>query len=510
MRLGEETLASSRKLSTLTRNGTITTAVLTGHGTTGYISKWTSATGLGDSILSDNGTTATCHGIFTSTGAITGSNLSGTNTGDETAARIRALGFFDVTNDGSGSGLDADLLDGHDTSYFATSGSVPVGANPTGTIGLSTVNGSAATFLRSDAAPPLSVAITPTWTNVHTFSSQDVHQAGISLGIAGTATSGRINSAVTTAAGAIGIYLKPTNTLTGSDRWVFRLDDATGNTLLSAYEGGPVEFGGIVAGTNDAMVSIVASTAKNGGIFFAPAAMTGSGQTFMSVTGMATGAYFKSIGNGASTSLTGGQVAGVFEGSNPAGAPANLADTWGAWFRAQGNSAASSNSTRTWARTGGFKVFPALTAKNFGTFTDVYGGYISNVVSTAATTGLVVTNTYGLYVEEQTKGGTINNGIFLANATADRKLLALGDQSSYLSGRSNSGTPTLDIATTDLYVKSTKLGFYSVTPVARPAAYTPTNVTTDRSYDANSTTVDELADVLGTLIADLQSLGLVT
>ena len=43
----------------------------------------------------------------------------------------------------------------------------------------------------------------------------------------------------------------------------------------------------------------------------------------------------------------------------------------------------------------------------------------------------------------------------------------------------------------------------------KSAAYTPTNVTTDRSYDANATTVDELADVLGTLIADLQTVGLV-
>ena len=39
--------------------------------------------------------------------------------------------------------------------------------------------------------------------------------------------------------------------------------------------------------------------------------------------------------------------------------------------------------------------------------------------------------------------------------------------------------------------------------------YTPTNVTTDRSYDANLTTVDELADVLGTLIADLQATGII-
>lgn len=54
-----------------------------------------------------------------------------------------------------------------------------------------------------------------------------------------------------------------------------------------------------------------------------------------------------------------------------------------------------------------------------------------------------------------------------------------------------------------------KIGFWNQTPVIRPSAYTPTNVTTDRSYDANSTTLDEIADVVGTLIADLQSMGLI-
>ena len=38
--------------------------------------------------------------------------------------------------------------------------------------------------------------------------------------------------------------------------------------------------------------------------------------------------------------------------------------------------------------------------------------------------------------------------------------------------------------------------------------YTPTNVTVDRSYDANATTLDEVADVLGSLIQDLQTAGL--
>lgn len=38
-------------------------------------------------------------------------------------------------------------------------------------------------------------------------------------------------------------------------------------------------------------------------------------------------------------------------------------------------------------------------------------------------------------------------------------------------------------------------------------AYSETNVTTDRAYDADSTTVEELADVLGTVIADLRAKG---
>ena len=39
--------------------------------------------------------------------------------------------------------------------------------------------------------------------------------------------------------------------------------------------------------------------------------------------------------------------------------------------------------------------------------------------------------------------------------------------------------------------------------------YAVTNVTTDRTYNANATTLDEIADVLGSLIADLRTIGLV-
>jgi hypothetical protein len=55
----------------------------------------------------------------------------------------------------------------------------------------------------------------------------------------------------------------------------------------------------------------------------------------------------------------------------------------------------------------------------------------------------------------------------------------------------------------------TTVGFYGVVPVVRSAAYTPTNVTTDRSYDANLTSLDEIADVLGTLLQDLTLTGII-
>lgn len=71
-------------------------------------------------------------GGHTLTVPITGASVSGTNTGDQT---------------------------------------LPVGGNPGASVGLAVVNGVATTFMRSDAAPPLSQAISPTWTNSHAFAA---------------------------------------------------------------------------------------------------------------------------------------------------------------------------------------------------------------------------------------------------------------------------------------------------------------------------------------------------
>jgi hypothetical protein len=47
--------------------------------------------------------------------------------------------------------------------------SVPGPANPTAKVALNAVNGIAATFMRSDAAPPIDVTINVTWTGTHIF-----------------------------------------------------------------------------------------------------------------------------------------------------------------------------------------------------------------------------------------------------------------------------------------------------------------------------------------------------
>jgi len=82
-----------------------------------------------------------------------------------------------------------------------TLASSAAGANPTATIGLTVVNGSAATFLRSDGAPALSQAIAPTWTGVHIFSPA-ARTSGVSPYFTINAPA---DTGITTATEAIGI-----------------------------------------------------------------------------------------------------------------------------------------------------------------------------------------------------------------------------------------------------------------------------------------------------------------
>jgi len=54
-----------------------------------------------------------------------------------------------------------------------------------------------------------------------------------------------------------------------------------------------------------------------------------------------------------------------------------------------------------------------------------------------------------------------------------------------------------------------KLGFAGATPVTVPGTYAVTNWTSDVAMDCNTAAAAEIADVLGTLIKHLISLGLI-
>lgn len=82
---------------------------------------------------------------------------------------------------GSASDTWSRLAAGNNGEFLTLSGGLPAWAdlpgsfdgfaNPSAQIGLSAVNGSATTAMRSDAAPALDQGITPTWTGAHIFSA---------------------------------------------------------------------------------------------------------------------------------------------------------------------------------------------------------------------------------------------------------------------------------------------------------------------------------------------------
>ena len=62
-------------------------------------------------------------------------NVENGATADQSASDLRGLGFFDTSNDGSGSGFDADLLDGQHGSYYQNASNINSGTLPLARIG---------------------------------------------------------------------------------------------------------------------------------------------------------------------------------------------------------------------------------------------------------------------------------------------------------------------------------------------------------------------------------------
>jgi len=136
--------------------------------------------------------------------------------------------------------------------------------NPSALIGLTAINGSAVTAMRSDAAPALSQAIIPTWTGAHTWSALGTFNLGLNASgaevninansnFATNINTGTSTGAVNIANGSTGgnaISIGNTNSTTSIDIRVgtgnFSLDGAPGSnyTIGSSAITGTISIGG--------------------------------------------------------------------------------------------------------------------------------------------------------------------------------------------------------------------------------------------------------------------------
>jgi hypothetical protein len=101
------------------------------------------------------------------------------------------LGFDGKQNALNGTGLVrmTGTTVAYDNNNYALASNIPTAANPTATLGLTAINGTATTFMRSDAAPALNVGIAPTWTGLHTY-SRSLSGTEIALGLNITSITG--------------------------------------------------------------------------------------------------------------------------------------------------------------------------------------------------------------------------------------------------------------------------------------------------------------------------------
>jgi len=112
-------------------------------------------------------------------------------TGDVTASGSGSVAATLATVNGNvGSFTNASItVNGKGLITAVSSGSAaPSAGNPSASIGLSAVNGSASTFMRSDGAPALSQSIAPTWTGIHTFAGSGGGNNLFNITSSGTAT----------------------------------------------------------------------------------------------------------------------------------------------------------------------------------------------------------------------------------------------------------------------------------------------------------------------------------
>lgn len=176
------------------------------------------------------------------TAPITGDVTAASNSFVTTVAKINGvpLGTTTATSGniliGQGSSWVSVTMNGDVTltaSGFASVNSLHSGAfaNPTGTVGLAAVNGVAITAMRSDAAPPLSQAISPTWTGNHKFNPT----AGVALSASGPSGLSRTIDIQTQYSGTITSGNQQINQIAINDSAILGANTANGVNISHIY-----------------------------------------------------------------------------------------------------------------------------------------------------------------------------------------------------------------------------------------------------------------------------------
>jgi len=337
-------------------------------------------------------------------------------------------------------------------------------ADPTATVGPAPTNGTAVTYMRSDAAPGINLTATYAWTGAHTWTEAISVQGGVSVGATtgpvGTTNSGLLMSASPDVADLL--FFESGNTANNrTAEWIFfegklqgRFKNDAGDAAIVplAFAGGhalgitgiesnsgsgawahigafsttgsqtvlPAGGNGIaVAGTNSSGVPSITALGAANNISLLISGKGGAGVTIapglqvngdMNVTGKfeslteAAGGQFKIINNG--SALSGPQAAFVLQGNNSAGPAIGIGNT-------------SQGADAKW-----WDIMPVAGSLNFRTVTDAGAPSVTFLTVTrsgAAVTGITSNSGSGAWAH--TGDFSVDGDLHMS----EKKVVNMGD-----------------------------------------------------------------------------------
>ncbi|MGH7177311.1 MAG: hypothetical protein ACREJC_08030, partial [Tepidisphaeraceae bacterium] len=250
------------------------------------------------------------------------------------------------------------------------------------------------------------------------------------MDLAGTgALSNEIVSETVDAAGASAFSFRAANNfIAGTDRDYFHVYRPAGNVFRIFADDsvllGPITFtGGVLNYGSQPPSGSSVFTVLN----LVPTNLTGVGGSILGFSNATSGTV---IGAKSSTDTANVNIFGSAVSVNP-----SLNRVWSkVWAVPTRVQPTFSAGTRVHTEGGGFWFLGLVgTASSItNTFTDFYGAKIDKALASGSSSFNLFTNDYGIYVGERVDGGTIKNGIFLANATSGYKALVIRDQTTYM------------------------------------------------------------------------------